>query len=97
MSEEPVIAIAPRALASVCRLLGCQLDEAVDRVNELENVGGRYLQHESGARLMLALVLPFDRGAVWRVWRIERPQVEQVRAAPRWSAVDALRAAGWQP
>ena len=69
------IAIPPRRVAPLCRLLGCAADDLLDALASLDDDAPGYLRHASGARVRLAVAVPFRDGITWRVVGIERPAV----------------------
>ena len=69
------IAIPPRRVAPLCRLLGCAADDLLDALASLDDDAPGYLRHASGARVRLAVAVPFRDGITWRVAGIERPAV----------------------
>jgi len=68
------IAIPPRRVAPLCRLLGCAADDLIDALADLDDDAPGYLRHASGARVRLAVAVPFEAGITWRVAGIERPE-----------------------
>ncbi|MEY5061025.1 MAG: hypothetical protein RIS45_946 [Planctomycetota bacterium] len=73
------IAIPPRHLATVCRLFGCAVEDALDRLCALEMNDAADLLHPSGAIVTLEVALPFKAGIAFRVAGIRQPELQ---AAP---------------
>ena len=77
------IAIPPRHVAPLCRLLGCAADDLLDALGRLNDDAPGYLRHASGARVQLAIATPFRAGITWRVVGIERPAAPVPAPVPR--------------
>lgn len=77
------IAIPPRHIAPLCRLLGCAADDLLDALADLDDDAPGYLLHPSGARVRLALAVPFQAGITWRVVGIDRHAAPASAPAPR--------------